>query len=105
MTQGSPGRPTGSSFTFVSSASPMGPGLCNRWHACSGYLVALCLSWPALKRRGMSRTTMCQGVQQLIEGLSKQTYPFFEELVSDRWHRDADLRQHLHGIMGRFHIL
>src|SRR4029450_9009215 len=100
MTQGSPGRPTGSSITCASSPDPRGLGLCITSDAGSDRLADLCMRLPSVVLPWLLRPAVRQGLQQFIEGFGKQAYPFIQQFLGDLLHRDAYQRQNLHGIVG-----
>ena len=75
-------------------------GLCIVSNANSDRLPGLCLPWPSVKLPWLLRPAVRQGVQQFIEGFGKQAHPFLQQFLGDLLHRDAYLRQNLHGIVG-----
>src|SRR4029450_4562891 len=68
MTQGSPGRPTGSSITCASSPDPRDLGLCITSDASSDCLADLCIRLPSVVLPWLLLPTARQGLPQFIVG-------------------------------------
>src|SRR5919106_222923 len=104
ITQGSPGRPTGSSITRASSPDPLDLGLWVISDAGSDCLAALSTRLPSVVLARPLRPAVRQGVQQLIEGFGEQAHSLFEQFLGNLLHRDIHLRQNLHGVTGTLEV-
>src|ERR671923_3073445 len=104
MTQGSPGRPTGSSSTRASSPDPLDLGLWIISDAGSDRPADPCIRWPAVALARPLRPAVRQGIQQLIEGFGEEAHPLFEQFLGNLLHRDAHLRQDFHGVVGALEV-
>ena len=75
-------------------------GLCIVSDAGSDRLAELCMRLPSVDLPWLLRPAVRQGVQQFIEGFGEQAHPFIQQFLGDLLHRDAYLRQNLHGVVG-----